>query len=227
MNYLFLIATNEEFEAVMANAARALQLTGLKQQTNSFEWNILALSTFNYQSKSEDTGTLAFLSYGKIATVWDREHSLGVFGSRDGYCSYPSTTSYDYESAQYTFHMANYALESSCESQFIASELGYSKNFDGDNFAFTVDMQTFSIATAINNGIIELSSLELVANLGGNFSMDYDDGSHIGGYYGFYYDSFYAGMFVLKKLYIYAFLIVCCCLVFLRNAADSMVGLQL
>lgn len=48
-----------------------------------------------------------------------------------------------------------------CSGAFDPGLLGWDKNFDGYNFTLGMDVQSFSIAMAVNLGFIYLDTLEI------------------------------------------------------------------
>lgn len=213
LNVISYRATHAEYMAKIEEAGTYMAAIAAKQVGQSLSWNLLTLSTFVYSSKTVESGSFEFKSYVDINTVWDREKAISTFSSPQGICNYSSITEYDLVSAKYSIMMPGYGLEPyQCWDQVDVYDLLYDEQYDGSDFAFDVDMRSFSIAAAVNNGILKLSDLEMVSSTSGNFLFQYNgndtdsylkpddddyvrDPSSLSGFFATYYDPNYAGMY--------------------------------
>lgn len=150
------------------------ELTDLGDETSKYPLAYNLLQLMNRVQGFEVSGNLQMFYFTDEASiVFNRQFLKTSFGSVSGFCNASEISTFDKNSGvlttQYSFeeystsplYVNGAPQASTCETATSASRLGYFKSFDGDNFRFKIDMQSFSLALGINLRYASISSSKI------------------------------------------------------------------
>lgn len=145
---------------------------GTRGKSRNLAWNLLVWSTFNYLNTSNSAGIFQFSSLGNPSVIFNRNLLLATMSSGLGYCS--AATVVDFTAGNYKLTFPNYMNNQICGGTINPAFLlpqSLSKE-PPDDLILYFDMQSFTIAAAINSGILSLDALVGVPS---ELSFDDDD----------------------------------------------------
>ncbi len=173
-----------EFETNIQITETKLKALSELGAERSIHWNLILWATFTNTQYIHGGGTYAFRLEGDVQTLFNKPKILaGMANKASGSCEVDATIArYDLGSQSLVMKIEDYfttfgTMNGKCSQAFDPTSFGIqnaSITPTINDLEIQVDMQTVSVALAINMGQIEMSELSRVALSGMNLSFPYD-----------------------------------------------------
>lgn len=159
MQYFYTDLEGVGTRATGHNLAENLLLWMTYVQYYSLQFSITDATFTNISSIGQ---VQSFSLTGDPSAVFNLDHLVGRLGSSSGVCSAPSYAQFDGANHYVQTTWTNYnefAATSSCSSAIYADNFAYYQPVDDNIFNVKIDVQSFSVAMAVNMKYIPLSYL--------------------------------------------------------------------
>eukprot|EP01035_Chromulina_nebulosa_P023579 gene23579-30573_t len=174
----FSISDISQYEEMMQAFQADILRIGNMAKSMNLAFNLLLWTAYNRYysldsrslvrspSDSMKGGLQQFQMTGDAKQVFDLKYQAIRVMSFAGYCPIIPSTSYSRESGIISGSISalDFMSDPVCSGAFDPGLLGWDKNFDGYNFSLGMDVQSFTIAMAVNLGYISLETLETAEN---------------------------------------------------------------
>jgi hypothetical protein len=129
---------------------------------NGNDYNDLSFST----NSDDDNGGITLSLTGTARDVFNLKDSHAQISGLYSHCNVTGYGIYDYANALYT---ASYVYDSyihaQCDILLNPQALGYNPKINDNVFSINLDVNSFSIAIAVNMGVLEVESLGLITSV--------------------------------------------------------------
>jgi hypothetical protein len=167
MQFSFVDGGKTQFQAALAQFKQETIRIGNIAVNQSLPRNLLywmAYITTAYGGSSGAESSISFEFTGQANVIFDTDYVHGQVGYEGGMCDVDSLTTFDQSNGllKLTYNYSQYTANPTCTAAANPYALGYFPTINQEDFTLTVDVNTFSVASAINYQIINISSLQQV-----------------------------------------------------------------
>jgi hypothetical protein len=162
----------------METVSKQLQALDEVGQQRDLAWNSLVWSTYEYVSKTDDEGVFSFRTLGDPALLFGQGLFLATITGTSGFCDIDVDVSYDITTAKYELLIEGYNQNPTCS--LIKANLLQKQTFQGPpppDLSFEIDMYAYTMAAAMNLGVMDLSNMVQMKDSSFPIANDDDFGS--------------------------------------------------
>jgi len=154
----------DNLKELIASAGVGLAELGERGSSRNLAWNVLAWSTFGFSTSSTELGAFNFQSLVHPSVVFDQPVLLGALGGSRGHCRAKQSVSFSPETVSYVLTVEDIPINGSCGSMLKPDRFDTSSASSEGAVDVTMrfDMHSFTLAAALNAGLIGLDSLVML-----------------------------------------------------------------
>eukprot|EP01031_Cornospumella_fuschlensis_P042177 gene42177-51502_t len=173
----FQVTSFSQYVEMMETFEAALLSMGAKANVQNLPYNLLVWISFikfysvEYPTATNftsiGTGQLQYIQMtGNAKDTFDLANQIVTIGSPRGVCPMHAATEFDKANAliKTTLNFFEYTNDTLCGDALPPSQYGYSTAIDDGEFELSLNVETLSLAMAVNLGILALSDLSLASN---------------------------------------------------------------
>jgi hypothetical protein len=176
------VATPSEFIAALRASKDVLRVISTTGVNRGLPWNIIVWTTFSHTVYSQSSGKYEFSLLGDVNIVYNAPEVYAQIMSRDyGMCEMEATSAtFDYASSSFVLKIKDYFSDGytgKCPNHINTTGFGvppYSVNQYYQDLELQFDMESISIALAVNLGQIPITELSRVKLTGATVNFPYE-----------------------------------------------------
>lgn len=176
------VATPSEFVSALRTTETVLQQIAYTGINRGLPWNINVWTTFTHTVYSQSSGTYEFSLLGDVKTVYNTPEVYAQIMGRDhGMCEMEATSAkFDYASSSFVLTVKDYFRDGyigKCPNHINTTGFGVPPNSVNkyyQDLELLFDMESMSIALAVNMGQIPITELSRVKLTGAKVNFPYE-----------------------------------------------------
>jgi len=159
--YYVTVATFNRFQDHIDSTAASLEVLDQHSKERDLAWNSIVWSTFDYLVKASGEGIFSIKTLGDPLLLFGEGLFMATVTGNSGYCDVDIEVDFDSSAGRYTFFIENYNTDPTCPNLLNPSNLQKETLFGPPppDLKFDIDMYAYTMAVAINLGILDFENL--------------------------------------------------------------------